>query len=128
VAHKKVPCCDEDGATVEPDEPNAFKFEKFIFDVLPDARETVNVEFAREEEFSPVKNANGSDSPDTARRDMILKFARRLEQCGVAVPRDGAGETPRVRIEIDPCYALGPDDLRGKLGPDMRIEGDLLLK
>ncbi|MBM4142703.1 MAG: UDPGP type 1 family protein [Lentisphaerae bacterium] len=126
IAHKKVPYCDAGGQTVAPDRPNAFKFEKFIFDVLPDAERVVNVEFAREEEFSPVKNARGDDSPDTARRDMMRKQARRLEQCGVTVPRDAQG-LPRHRIEIDPCFAPGPADLRGKVKPGMRVEGDLLL-
>ncbi len=57
LAHKKVPYCDDAGNTVKPTEPNAYKFEKFIFDVIPDAERAVNVVFAREDEFSPVKNA-----------------------------------------------------------------------
>jgi UDP-N-acetylglucosamine/UDP-N-acetylgalactosamine diphosphorylase len=125
-AHKKVPFCDATGRTVEPDRPNAYKFEKFIFDVLPDAGRTVNVEFAREDEFSPVKNASGNDSPQTARRDMTGKFARWLGACGVDVPRDGSGR-PACAVEIDPCYASGPEDLKSKIAPGLRIEGDLLL-
>ena len=127
VAHKKVPFCDERGQTVKPEQPNAYKFEKFIFDVLPHADRTLNLEFRREDEFSPVKNASGQDSPDTARRDMMLKHARWLEACGAAVPRTPSGE-PAVRIEIDPCCALGPDDLKGRLSPSFRVKGDLLLE
>ena len=127
IAHKKVPCCDDDGRTITPDEPNAFKFEKFIFDVLPDAKNALNVEFAREEEFSPVKNATGSDSPETAKRDMMLKFARWFEACGVQVARDGEG-VPQHKIEIDPCYALNASDLGAKLPEGYRIEGDVLLQ
>jgi len=126
LAHKKVPCCDENGATVKPAAPNAYKFEQFIFDVLPDAERALNVEFAREEEFSPVKNASGLDSADTARRDMMLKFARWFESCGVAVPRDADGRL-RHRLEIDPCYALGPEDLKGRLPAGFTITGDTLL-
>jgi UDP-N-acetylglucosamine/UDP-N-acetylgalactosamine diphosphorylase len=126
VAHKKVPFCGDDGRAVEPDRPNAYKFEKFIFDVLPDAGTAVNVEFAREDEFSPVKNATGNDSPDTARRDMTGKFARWLAECGVDVPRDAAGR-PAYKVEIDPCFALGPEDLRARIRAGLRIEGDLLL-
>ena len=126
MAHKKVPCCDENGESIIPDKPNAFKFEKFIFDVLPDAERSVNVEFAREDEFSPVKNASGSDSPDTAKRDIIMKFSRWLTQCGVEVPVDEHGES-LYKIEIDPCYALGVDDLRRKLPPDFKLTTDLLL-
>jgi UDP-N-acetylglucosamine/UDP-N-acetylgalactosamine diphosphorylase len=126
LAHKKVPFCDEAGRTVKPEAPNAYKFEQFIFDVLPDARAAVNLAFAREEEFSPVKNAAGADSPASAQRDMVRKFARWLEACGVDVPRDGAGE-PLHRIEIDPCFASGPDELAVRLAPGLRITGDLLL-
>jgi len=35
---------------VNPDKPNAYKFEKFIFDVLPDADRALNLEFKREDE------------------------------------------------------------------------------
>ncbi len=127
VAHKKVPYCDETGRIVKPDSPNAYKFEKFIFDVLPDAERALNVEFAREEEFSPVKNAEGDDSPATTKRDMIAKWARWFEACGVSVPRDADG-TPTVLIEIDPCYALNAEGLKAKLPPDFKIDGDVLLR
>ena len=126
VAHKKVPYCRDDGTRVEPDSPNAFKFERFIFDVLPHTKAALNVEFAREDEFSPVKNAAGADSPDTARRDMMAKYARWLEAAGVPVPRDGAG-APLHRIEIDPCFALGPDDLARRLPHGFRVADDVLL-
>ena len=126
VAHKKVPYCDENGKCVAPDKPNAYKFEKFIFDALPDAEKVLNYEFAREDEFSPVKNATGSDSPEMARRDMIQKWARWLETCGISVPRTDTGD-PLYKIEIDPCFALGPDDLSRKLKKGFKIAGDLLL-
>jgi UDP-N-acetylglucosamine/UDP-N-acetylgalactosamine diphosphorylase len=127
VAHKKVPYCDAEGKLVKPDKPNAYKFEKFIFDVIPDAARAINVEFAREDEFSPVKNATGQDSPEMTRRDMVRKFARWLEACGVAVPRGADGE-PLHKIEIDPCYALGPDDLKPKVGDLRRLDRDLHLR
>jgi UDP-N-acetylglucosamine/UDP-N-acetylgalactosamine diphosphorylase len=126
VAHKKVPVLDDKGRLVKPDHPNAYKFEKFIFDVVPDAKTVANVAFAREDEFSPVKNATGVDSPGMARRDMMRKFARWLEACGVRVPRTPEGE-PAHKIEIDPCFAAGAEDLQGKLEPGIEIAGDLLL-
>jgi len=127
LARKKVPYCDEQGNTVKPDEPNACKFEKFIFDALPFAERVLNVVFDREDEFAPVKNASGNDSPDTARLGMIRKSARMLEACGVNVPSDAAG-IPIHRIEIDPCYALTADELRQKLPSDFSLEGDVFLK
>ena len=127
VAHKKVPYVDDAGNLVKPTEPNAYKFEKFIFDIIPDAEKSINVEFAREEEFSPVKNAEGNDSPATCQRDMMLKFARWLEKCGCEVPRDADG-VPLHKIEIDPCFALGPAELCEKIGSDFVLEAETCLE
>jgi UDP-N-acetylglucosamine/UDP-N-acetylgalactosamine diphosphorylase len=126
LAHKKVPCCDDSGKTVEPEQANAYKFEKFIFDTLPRADRWINLVFEREQEFSPVKNAGGNDSPDTARRDMMRKFTRMLEACGVHVPVDSHG-APLHRLEIAPTYALDARELKTRLPRGFRIEGDTLL-
>ena len=127
VAHKKVPYCGPDGKLVKPTAPNAYKFEKFIFDVIPDAEKTLNVEFARDEEFSPVKNAEGADSPATSKADMVKKYCRWLEACGIAVPRKADG-APAVVVEIDPCYALGASDLAAKLPKGFKVTSDVCLK
>lgn len=127
IAHKKVPFCDEQGQPVKPATPNAFKFERFIFDVLPDADTVLNVAFKREDEFSPVKNATGPDSPESTRRDLMRKYARMLEGAGVAVPHAETGD-PRWKIEIDPAYALDAAELRSKLPPGFAITRDTLLK
>ena len=99
VAHKKIPMCDENGNAVKPTANNGYKFEKFIFDVLSNAAKVVNVAFEREDEFSPVKNAEGDDSPATCKRDMQAKWRRQLEKAGVLNP-----------VELDPAYALGLED------------------
>lgn len=52
---------------VEPTEPNAYKFEAFIFDAFSIADNMSILRVKREEEFAPVKNATGVDSPETAR-------------------------------------------------------------
>lgn len=67
MALKKVPHLDESGRAVDPAEPNAYKFERFIFDALPRAERTLVFEADRAREFNPVKNATGDDSPATAR-------------------------------------------------------------
>lgn len=127
IAKKKVNYCGDDGQVIEPEAANACKFEKFIFDMLPRAKRSINLEFDRTEEFSPLKNAVGFDSVETCQRDMALKWARWLEECGVDVPRNEAG-APAVRIEINPCYALGPEDLMAQLPTDFKISGDTLLQ
>ena len=126
VAHKKVPFCSERGETVKPDDPNAYKFEKFIFDALPDAERSLNVEFLRENEFSPVKNAEGADSPDTARRDIMHKAARWLESCGMNVPRNAQGD-PVHKLEIDPAIASCAEDLRARVDAGLNLTEDLLI-
>lgn len=115
-AVKAVPYVDDDGTPVTPDAPNAIKFEAFMFDALPLAERTVNVEADRDEEFSPIKNAEGSDSPDTARRALNRLYAGWLSEAGVDVPVDAAGD-PAVDIEIDPRFAIDADDLKRRLPP-----------
>src|SRR5574344_2970920 len=62
LAHKKIPFVDGKGRVVKPTEPNGYKFEKFIFDILADAKRAAFMAFDRAEAFSPVKNAEGIDS------------------------------------------------------------------
>ena len=126
-AEKKIPYIDAAGVKHTPESPNGFKFESFIFDALEWAQRSVTMEVARSEEFSPVKNAHGLDSPSTARRDLAELHASWLEQAGVRVPRDAEGRLA-VRIEISPLFALDSAELSRKLPPDFRIEGDLLLE
>jgi len=110
-ARKTIPYVDDNGQTVTPGEPNGTKFEMFIFDALPMAEDPIVLEIDRGREFSPVKNAEGEDSPATARRDMIRLAADRLETAGVTVPRDDTGE-PQYAVEISPLAARTPDDLK----------------
>ena len=67
VAFKKASYLDVSGNLVEPTEPNAYKFEAFIFDAFSIADNMSILRVKREEEFAPVKNATGVDSPETAR-------------------------------------------------------------
>ena len=110
-AEKKIPCVDEKGRTRSPDRPNGVKFETFVFDALPMAERPVVLEIDRRREFSPVKNADGLDSPATARRDMVRLDAMRLEEAGVKVPRDAAGE-PKFKVEISPLVARRAEELK----------------
>jgi UDP-N-acetylglucosamine/UDP-N-acetylgalactosamine diphosphorylase len=110
-AVKKVPYVGDGGTRVEPVEPNAVKFESFIFDALPMAKRTMTLEVSRAEQFSPIKNAEGDDSPATCRRDLMRLYAGWLEASGTTVPRDADGE-PLFAIEIDPRRALDGSDVR----------------
>lgn len=66
VAFKKAEYMDENGKIVKPTEPNAYKFESFIFDAFEKLDNMTILRVKREEEFAPVKNAVGTDSPETA--------------------------------------------------------------
>jgi UDP-N-acetylglucosamine/UDP-N-acetylgalactosamine diphosphorylase len=125
-ADKKVPFVDARGRTVEPESPNGIKFESFIFDALGFAKNPVTLEVRRAEEFSPVKNATGVDSPGTAQRDLMELFASWFEEAGVKVPRDGRGSLG-ARLEISPLYALDREEAIRKIPPDLEIADDLLL-
>ena len=67
VAFKKANYLDEKGNLILATENNSYKFESFIFDVFERLNEIVVLRVKREEEFAPVKNASGIDSPETAR-------------------------------------------------------------
>ncbi|MEW6443362.1 MAG: UDPGP type 1 family protein [bacterium] len=125
-ADKKVACIGADGNRVEPAAPNAVKFESFIFDALGYADRSVALEVHRSEEFSPVKNAQGVDSPGTAQKDLMELFALWLNDAGIRVPRTEDGALA-VRIEISPLYALDREELLAKIPPRLEIAGDLLL-
>ncbi len=65
-AHKKVPYIDNNLQEVIPTEPNIYKFEKFIFDAFENFDNISILSVNKEEEFAPIKNAEGNDSPETA--------------------------------------------------------------
>lgn len=125
-AVKRVPHVDAAGRPVEPAGPNAVKFETFLFDALPAASRAVTMEVRREEEFSPIKNAEGADSPATARRDLNRLYARWLEEGGASVARDGDGEPPD--IEIDPRFALDAGELAESIRPGLVIDRPTALR
>lgn len=108
-AEKKVPYVDESGKLIKPDKPNAVKLEQFVFDAIPLAKNAIVYTTERGEEFSPVKNAEGVDSPATCKRDQIRRAAKWLRVAGVEVPVKG-GE-PDATLEISPLFATSAQQL-----------------
>ncbi|MFN9125642.1 MAG: UTP--glucose-1-phosphate uridylyltransferase, partial [bacterium] len=110
-AKKKVPYwCDTQKKTVEPAEPNAIKFEAFVFDALGIARKSLVMETSRTEEFAPLKNATGEDSPAWSHQIQSNRNGGWLEKFGVKIPRKPNGDVD-ARIEIAAETALEADDL-----------------
>jgi UDP-N-acetylglucosamine/UDP-N-acetylgalactosamine diphosphorylase len=96
LARKKVPFYDPaSGRRITPTVENALKFELFVFDALPLAERWLAVSVDRADEFAPLKNATGADSPDDVRR-AISALADRWRK----------GER-----EISPKLAIEPGDL-----------------
>jgi UDP-N-acetylglucosamine/UDP-N-acetylgalactosamine diphosphorylase len=105
-SEKKIHHIGDEGRRVTPEQPNGRKLERFVFDALPAAKSVCVVETDRAREFSPVKNAEGSNSPETVRRGLTARYRAWLAAAGVALP---GGDTV---IEIDHSQIDGPDDVR----------------
>jgi UDP-N-acetylglucosamine/UDP-N-acetylgalactosamine diphosphorylase len=122
VAKKAVPCIDRKGQRVAPKEPNAAKWEMFIFDILGEARNHVALEADRTEEFEPLKNGSGPVyTPETVRAALSARSARWLEAAGVAIQKDAQGR-PVGKFEVSPLTALGPEYLKKKLAKQKKPE------
>ena len=67
VVEKKIPYMDENGVSHSPTEPNGYKFETLVLDMVHMMDDCLAFEVAREKEFAPIKNLHGVDSVDSAR-------------------------------------------------------------
>ncbi|MBL9215544.1 MAG: UDPGP type 1 family protein [Opitutaceae bacterium] len=112
-ADKKIATVDAAGQLVKPGAANGVKFEMFVFDALPFAANPLVIETSRAEDFSPVKNAEGVDSPATARDDQLRQFGRWLRAAGAEVATD-ASDRPHAGIEISPLFGYDLDSFRSR--------------
>ena len=78
-AFKKAKYMNKDGEIIKPEKPNAFKYEAFIFDAFESLDNMSILRVKREDEFAPLKNADGEDSPDTARKLYIDYMERKAK-------------------------------------------------
>ncbi|MFO0919882.1 MAG: UTP--glucose-1-phosphate uridylyltransferase [Planctomycetaceae bacterium] len=115
IARKAVPYLDDAGTIVAPDGPNAFKFEQFIFDLLPLASQALFVEADRAAEFNPVKNKEGADSPATCQAAMQTLHRRWLREAGANIADD-------VPVEIGPLFALDAEEVARRITPPANFE------
>ena len=116
VARKKVAHIDSDGNRIEPQEPNAIKFERFIFDLLPSAARAIVVEIAAARGFAPVKNAPGEqqDTPEAVQAAMVALHSEWLREAGATV-------APGTQVEISPLFALDAAELSGKVTRGLQV-------
>lgn len=101
VAKKKIPHVNSAGEEIKPSEPNGIKMEKFVFDVFQFAtdRSFAVWEVLREDEFSPLKNADGAakDTPTTCRQDLINLHRRIMINAGAKFVHKDGSEIPHIQ-------------------------------
>jgi UDP-N-acetylglucosamine/UDP-N-acetylgalactosamine diphosphorylase len=116
IARKKVACIDAAGRLVEPREPNAVKFERFIFDLIPAAGHSTVVEIDPDEGFAPLKNGPGAprDTAVWVQQQMTAQHRRWLRSAGAIVDDD-------VPVEISPTFALDEEELAAKVRPGIKV-------
>jgi len=121
IARKAVPYVDEQGELVTPTEPNAIKFERFIFDLLPLANNAIVVEIDGRRAFAPVKNAPGSatDAPEHAQAQLLSLHREWLEAAGAMVED--------VAVEISPLFANGAEETAARVARGQRFTRDTYL-
>jgi UDP-N-acetylglucosamine/UDP-N-acetylgalactosamine diphosphorylase len=113
-SEKAVPCLGPDGQRIAPKEKNGIKFETFVFDALPHAKNVVVMEVRREDEFAPVKNKEGEDSPATARALICGFFGRWVRRSGLPLKTDKQGH-PSVPVEVSPLFALDEEEFQARI-------------
>ena len=114
-AVKKVKCFGTNGNFIK---KKIWKFETFIFDIIPLAKKVCCMETSREEEFAPVKNKYGKDSPETAKKAITNLYKKWLKEAKVKVSR-------QAKIEISPLYAIDKEEFIKKIkGKYLIVEKD----
>lgn len=121
-AHKSVPFVDASGQLAKPEQPNAIKFERFVFDLLPLAKSAIVVEGDPAEVFAPVKNADGAavDTPAMSKAGLLKLHRGWLKAAGADVPETAA-------VEIHPRWALEIEDVAAKVSAGTKFETDTFL-
>jgi len=112
-AEKKVPFINLDGEAFSPEQANAVKFETFVFDALPLAKNPLILEATREQEFSPVKNKTGVDSLESSQADQIKRDITRLRNLGIEVADSATVEiSPTLYLDDKKLIAASPTSLK----------------
>jgi len=115
-AKKAVPYIAADGNRFEPDAPNAIKFERFIFDLLPFAERGIVVEVDEATAFAPLKNASGEkfDTVETVQARLIELYTGWLRRAGAHV-------APGAPVEISPLWAQDAAEVAQMASPGLTV-------
>jgi len=126
IAAKTYEVLDEQGRKAPSPAGACRKFERFIFDALAFAEDFAFVEVRRESEFAPVKNADGEDSPRTARRLMQRRWLEWLRAAGAVTA--AANDPSAGPVEIGPLYAADAEELKSRIEPGWQPTFPLVLE
>lgn len=108
-SHKKIAHVNERGERVQPDKPNGYKFETFVFDALVYAGgKQITLEIDRVAEFALAKQMTGPGSVEEARANMTAYWGSWLKAAGCARSLVG------VDIEISPVFASSREEFVAK--------------
>lgn len=146
VAKKKIPFVNSEGDLIKPTNPNGIKMEKFVFDVFKFAKNFVTWECLRDEEFAPLKNADGKPdfTPSYCRKSLLSLHQKWLRSAGaVLVDEDGEeakqmtspagennnndgdnnndGKESNVVCEISPLVSYSGEGLEAYKGQKMQL-------
>jgi UDP-N-acetylglucosamine/UDP-N-acetylgalactosamine diphosphorylase len=121
-AHKTVAHIDDLGNQIHPAEPNAIKFERFIFDSLSVSPKTTVIEADRNLVFAAVKNrASASfNTVHTCQQAISALHRNWLIAAGVQVDMN-------ITVEIDPRWARNAQQVRERSDLPETIKTDLFL-
>lgn len=125
IAKKKIPFVNDENELTKPTQPNGIKMEKFVFDVFKYSKSFIVMDVPREDEFAPLKNADGAanSTPLDSRKSLTYLHHRWLVDAGAVVCRPNGevynpptslsevdGEYPVV-VEISPMVSYGGEGL-----------------
>ncbi|MFM8578047.1 MAG: UTP--glucose-1-phosphate uridylyltransferase [Planctomycetaceae bacterium] len=122
LARKTVPFVNDEGHRLTPHEPNAWKFERFIFDLFSIATRVVVHRIQPTDGFAPLKNPPGStkDGPEQVRQAIIVHDRELLARAGVRVD-------PGIVVEIDPAHILDERDIPTFVMPGTTLTGPSII-
>ncbi len=118
-ARKKVAFVDSEGYIIQPEEPNAIKFEQFIFDLLPYASQTITVEVDPAMAFAPLKNGAGAamDTAEHVQQQLVHFYRQMFAAAGLQV-------NEAARVEVDPRFALTSAALKQRIPAGSIVKED----
>lgn len=115
-ARKTVNCLNPSSTSDQPESTKAIRFERFIFDLLPNAKNALVVEADAAEAFAPVKNSDNeaTDNPRLSKAAMMAQARRHLRAAGIKISDD-------VEVEINPLWASTVKEIQTRLPPSTMI-------